>query len=94
MSIGANPDQQEHPKENPGRVDKILVPANGPLLRPIAKSWLEAMARRFDLDITNPRRVRKKSMMPPEQYRELLSKMTQHGYLESDGDFVIPRVVL
>lgn len=53
-------------------------------------NWLKAMAKKYDLDITNPGRVRLKRKTPEESaYANLLSKMTKHGYAESDGDFVL-----
>ena len=53
-------------------------------------SWLEAMSRKFNLDITNPKRVRMKTRLVNGTYADLLSKMTQHGYILVDHDFVLP----
>lgn len=90
MQLGENPRQEEPPKGNPGRADNSLGPAPGEILRAIPKSWLEAMSRKYSLDIRNPRRVRKTRKFDNSEYAELLTKMTRHGYLESDGDFILP----
>ena len=82
--------QENPPKGNPSTADNILGAGPGESLKAMPKSWLEAMSRKFGLDIRNPRRVRKTRKFGGREYAELLSKMTQHGYLENDGDFVLP----
>lgn len=53
-------------------------------------SWLDAMSRKFNLDISNPKRIRMKTRLENGTYADLLSKMTQHGYVMDDHDFVLP----
>lgn len=64
-------------KEHPSEIDEL-------------ENWRKAMSRKYGLDFTNPRRVRKTRKLDNGEFKECLTKMAAKGYLESDGDFILP----